>query len=415
MVSEHRESRLTIDLGGEQIEYVGLTARERLSEPFEINLQVTAPLGEIDLAPHLGEKIAVALFEEQDEVRYFNGVLVEAEHLLEDGEGFSYGLLLRPFTHFMESQIGYAIYQEKTVIDIIKDVFQRAGVTDFELRTSETYEPFEYCVQYGESDFHFISRLMEQEGLYYFYEHSEQKHLMIITDRASKHKPAPSADVLAFNASAKSAQSYRVGDELGGKHVIEAWHEKLSSSGHKKVSLRDYNFKEPAKALDTVATDEGQHPEDSKELYAYPGKFIEKGRADRLSKVRLEELRATRQLHYGTSSAKGICAGAIVTIENHPSSRLNGEFMVISTSHTLRTEHYHSGGGKNDRDEVDFIAIPANTQYRAPRVTQKPKVLGIESAIVTGPSGETIYTDEYGRIKVRFHCCLLYTSPSPRD
>lgn len=403
MVSEHRESRLSIDLGGEQIEYVGLTARERLSEPFEIDLQVTAPLGEIDLAPHLGENIAVALFEEQDEVRYFNGVLVEAEHLIEDGEGFSYGLLLRPFTHFMESQIGYAIYQEKTVVDIIKDVFQRAGVTDFELRTSETYEPFEYCVQYAESDFHFISRLMEQEGLYYFYEHSEQKHLMVITDRASKHKPAPNADVLAFNAAAKTAQSYRVGDELGGKHVIEAWHEKVSSSGHKKVSLRDYDFKKPEKAVETNATDQGQHPEDSKELYSYPGKFIDKGRADRLSKVRLEELRATRQLYYGTSTAKGICAGSTVTIENHPTGRLNAEYMIISTSHRLRTEHYHSGGGKKDRDEVDFIAIPAETQYRAPRITQKPKVLGIESAIVTGPSGETIYTDEYGRIKVRFH------------
>ena len=403
MVSEHRETRLTIGLGGEQVEFVGMTANERLSEPFLINLQITAPLGELDLVSHLGEKVALELSEGDDAVRFFNGTLVEAEHLLEDGEGFSYNLVLRPFTHFMESQRGFAIFQEKSVIDIIKDVFQRSGLTDYELRVSETYEPFEYCVQYAESDFDFISRLMEQEGLYYFFEHSEQKHLMVICDKASTHTPAPAADTLVFNASAGTAQSYRVGEGLGAKHLIEEWHEKVSSRGHEKVSLRDYDFKKPAKAVDAKATDEGQHPEDNREHYHYPGQFIEEPRGKRLSTVRLEEMRCQRQLFFGKSSAKGILTGATVTIENHPTARLNGEYLVIKTTHKLRTEHYHSGGGKQDSDEVDFVAIPAETQFRAARRTEKPRVFGMESAVVTGPAGETIYTDEYGRIKVRFH------------
>lgn len=403
MVSEFRETKLTIGLGGEQVEFVGMTAHERLSEPFEINLQITATLGELDLVPHLGEKVSVELKEGDDPVRHFNGMLVEGEHMLEDGEGFLYNLVLRPFTHFMDSQHGFAIFQEKSVIDIVKQVFQNAGITDYELRVSESYEPFEYCVQYAESDFNFISRLMEQEGLYYFFEHSEQKHMMVICDKASTHKPAPGADTLVFNAAAGTAQSYRVGEGLGAKHLIEAWHEKVSSLGLEKVSLRDYDFKKPEEAVEAKATDKAMHPEDNREHYHYPGHFVEKARGERLSKVRLETLRARRQLYHGKSSAKGLLVGSTVNVENHPTDRLNGEYLVIEATHKLRTEHYHSGGGKEDEDEIDFVAIPAKTQFRAECRTPKPRVLGMESAIVTGPAGETIYTDEYGRIKVRFH------------
>jgi type VI secretion system secreted protein VgrG len=403
MASEYRESKLTVGLGGEQVEFIGLTARERLSEPFEIHVQITATLSEIDLVPYLGEKVAVELREGDEVARYFNGTLVEGEHLLEGGEGFLYNLVLRPFTHFMDSQHGFAIFQQKTVIDIIKDVFQRAGVSDFELRTSETYEPFEYCVQYAESDFQFISRLMEQEGLYYFFEHSEQKHLMVIADKASTHKPCPTADTLAFNAAAGSTQSYRVDDSLGAKHILDAWHEKVSSLGHERVSLRDYDFKKPENAVDAKATEQAQHPDDNREHYDYPGQFIDAARGNRLSKVRLEEMRCLRQRYFGKTSAKGVQAGATVKIENHPTARYNGEYLIVETTHKLRTESYYTTKGDADKDEIEFTAIPSKTQFRAERRTAKPRVVGMESAVVTGPAGETIYTDEYGRIKVRFH------------
>ncbi|MFL0357693.1 type VI secretion system Vgr family protein [Erythrobacter sp. GH1-10] len=402
MTSEYRETKLTTDLGGEQVDFVSMTARETLSQPFEIELQITAALGEIDLAPHLGEKISLELYEEQELVRHFNGILTEAVHLREEGDGFYYNLSLRPFTHFMDSQRGFAIYQEKTVLDIIKDVFSRAGISDYELRTSESYEPFEYCVQYAESDFQFVSRLMEQEGLYYFFEHSNQKHLMVICDKASTHKPG-TVDTLAFNPTGGTAQSYRASSDLGGHHMLERWTERVASTGHEKVSLRDYDFKKPTKAVEGKAVDSGQHPEDSKEHYDYPGQFIDKSRADRLSKVRLEEFRARRQTYSGQTSSKGICTGTTVKVENHPTKRLNAEYMIISSYHNLRSQSYHSGTGVRDRDQVNFVAIPAKTQFRAERKTEKPRVIGVESAIVTGPAGETIYTDEYGRVKVRFH------------
>ncbi|WP_298463597.1 type VI secretion system tip protein TssI/VgrG [uncultured Erythrobacter sp.] len=402
MTSEFREAKLTAGLGGEQVEFITMTASESLSEPFRIEVQIAATLGEIDLAPHLGEKIAVTLTEDTDEARVFNGTLVEANHLHEDGDGFFYSLILAPFTHFMDSRRGYAIFQEKSVIDIIKEVFGNAGVSDFELRVSETYEAFEYCVQYGESDFNFLSRLMEQEGLYYFYEHSEQKHTMVICDKAGTHKPG-SVETLAFNAAATSGQSYKAGDSLGGHHILESFVERVASTGHEKVSLRDYDFKKPELAVDGKATDSSDHPSDKSEHYEYPGQFIEEARAKRLSKVRLEEFRSLRQTYLGKTSAKGMHAGSTINVKFHPTERLNGEYLVISTQHILQTAAYNASGSETDTDFISFVAIPAKTQFRAERRTEKPRVVGVESAIVTGPSGETIYTDEYGRIKVRFH------------
>jgi len=403
MTSEFREAKLTVGLGGEQVEFITLTAAENLSEPFQIEVQISATLGEIDLAPHLGEKIGVALYEDTDVARYFNGTLVEAHHLHEDGDGFFYSLVLAPFTHFMDNQRGFAIFQEKTVIDIIKEVFQRAGVSDYELRVSESYEPFEYCVQYAESDFNFLSRLMEQEGLYYFYDHTEQKHTMVICDEAGTHKPSSTADTLSFNAAATSGQSYKAGESLGGKHIIESWVERVASRGHERVALRDYDFKKPEKAVDGKATNSSDHPQDKNEHYEYPGQFIDESRAKRLSKVRLEEFRALRQTYLGKTTAKGVHAGSTITIQHHPTQRLNGEYLVISTQHALQSQSYNSTGGDGDGDFISFVAIPAKTQFRGERRTEKPRVIGVESAIVTGPSGETIYTDEYGRIKVRFH------------
>ncbi|ANY19394.1 Phage-related baseplate assembly protein [Tsuneonella dongtanensis] len=402
MSDNFRETRLAIDLGGEQVEFVSLTAHESLSEPFQIELQITAPLGELDLAPHIGEPVGVTVFEDEEEVRYFNGILVEAVYLRETSDGFYYNLSLRSFMHFMDSRKGFAIFQEKTAIDILKDVFAAAGISDYDLRISESYEPFEYCVQYGESDFNFISRIMEQEGLYYFFEHTEDKHTLVICDKASNHRETKVGG-LAFNPTAEASQSYRVSGAWGEKHYLKSWTERVSSSAHDRVTLRDFDFKKPTKPVEGEATGEKEHPKDEIELYDYPGPFIEPGRGSRLSKARLDQLRAQRRSYSTEATAKGLTVGTTFKLSNHPNDRFNAEYMIVSTLHQLQSQSYRSGTGQRDEDQVHLVAIPASTQFRAPLKTPKPRVVGLESAIVTGPSGETIFTDEFGRVKVRFH------------
>lgn len=402
MTSEYRETRLAVDLGGEQVEFVSLTARENLSDPFEFELVITSPLGELDLGPHIGERVGVSVFEDEDEVRYFNGYLTEAAYLRETPDGFYYNLSLRPFLYFMDTASGFAIYQEKSVLDILKDVFARVGFTDVEYLAADSYEPYEYCVQYAESDFNFISRLMEQEGLYYFFRHHEDRHEMVICDRANQHEETK-AGGLAFNPTADVSQSYRVSSEWGSKYYLKKWTERVASSGHERVQLRDFDFKKPAKPVDGIATDSAQHEHDSYEYYNYPGQFIDNGRGQRLSTARLEEFRALRRSYAADATAKGLCVGTTVTVAEHPTARFNRDYLIISTVHNLQSQSYRSGTGKRDEDTVHFVAIPADTQFRAPSDTPKPRVVGLESAIVTGPEGETIYTDEYGRVKVRFH------------
>lgn len=402
MTSENREVRLAVDLGGEQVEFVSLTAQEALSSPFEIELVVTSTLGELDLAPHIGERVGVTVYQDDEKVRYLNGYLTEAVFLRETADGFYYNLSLRPFLYFMDTASGFAIYQEKTVLDIIKDVFARIGFTDVEYLAAESYEPYEYCVQYSESDFNFISRLMEQEGLYYFFRHYEDRHEMVICDRHTQHQETPVGG-LAFNPTAEVSQSYRASSQWGSKLYLRKWTERVASTGHERVSLRDFDFKKPSKAVEGRASDDAQHELDSYEHYEYPGHFIEDGRGQRLSKARLEEYRAMRRTYAAETTAKGLCTGTTVTVFQHPHDRFNRDYLVVSTTLALQSHSYRSGTGARDEDRLHFVAIPADTQFRAPAVTPKPRVVGLESAIVSGPEGETIYTDEYGRVKVRFH------------
>ena len=402
MSENFRETRLSVKLGGEQVEFISLIGREAISKPYELELEIAAPLGELDLAPFLGESVGVSVMENDKEVRFFNGLLTEGEYIKETSDGFLYKLSLKSFLYFMDSRVGFAIFQEKDVLQVIKEVFSAAGISDYEFRTSETYETQEYCVQYGESDFQFISRLMEQEGLYYFFEHTEDKHTLIICDKASNQQVSK-VESLAFNPTAESARSYESSAEWGNKHYLESWSELVSTAGQDRVSLRDYDFKKPSTPVKGKATEESSHEKDSQEFYAYPGIFLEEGRANRLSTVRLEQSRALRRQYFGHMSAKGITVGTTIDVFNHPNDKLNTEYMITRTFHKLRSQSYRSGSDAIDEDLVQVAAIPAKTQFRSEQETKKPQVVGLESAIVTGPDGETIYTDEYGRVKVRFH------------
>ncbi len=402
MSENFREVRLEVKLGGEQVEFVSLSAHEVISKPYEIELKITAPLGELDLAPYLGEAVGLTVLEGDDKVRYFNGFLTEGSYLSENSDGFHYQLSLRSFLYFLESRTGFAIFQDKSVLEVLAEVFAAAGTSNYEFRTSETYKSMEYCVQYGESDFNFISRLMEQEGLYYFFEHTQDKHVLIICDKASNQKVS-TVDGLAFNPTAKSSQTYQSSEAWGEKHYAESWTEHVSTGGQKRVSLRDFDFKKPAKPVEGSATEGSEHEQDKQEFQAYPGVFIEESRANHLSTVRLEQFRAQRHAYSGQVNAKGVTVGTTLKLFQHPNARLNDEYMITSTHHKLRTQSYRSGSGVQDDDQVVIESIPAKTQFRAPQLAKKPLVVGLESAIVTGPEGETIYTDEYGRIKVRFH------------
>ncbi|RYD65278.1 MAG: type VI secretion system tip protein VgrG [Sphingomonadales bacterium] len=398
-----RQSTLTIDLGGEQIQLQRVEAVESLSRPFTINIDLFSQHAEVDLLPHLGKPAVIkATGDDDTATRYFHGLVTEGEFMSEQISGFQYRLVLRPFTHFMSQNRNYWIYQDKSAVDIIKDIFKKNGVTaqtDFKL--SGSYASRVYCVQYGESDFTFISRLMEEEGIYYFFAHEAGGHKLVLCDAPQAHA-AGKAPTLVYSPQTASMANTdsKVRDSAADR--VQRWHERVATGGEMHATMRDFDFEKPQTPLEAKSDLAGDHPNDSREVYSWPGPWAETGQGTQRAKVMLEARRADRRQYSGEAQLLSLEVGTKVTLTSHPNARFNRGYLVTRTHHVLTPEIYRSGAEAGG-DVVHFEAIPDDAPYRSPQITPRPVVRGPETAIVTGPKGETIYTDKYGRVKVRFH------------
>ena len=402
-----RDTVLKIDLGGEQILPERIEAVEALSTPFEIALDIIAPLGELDLLPYLGNDATITLLVDGEKQRYFHGYFVEGEFTRESSEGFHYRLSLRPWTHFLSHNAHYAIYQAMTAKKVIQEVLERAGVSDVDYtHLHRDGAEREYCVQYGESDFAFISRLMEEEGIYYYFEHRDGRHVMMLCSRPSSHSFGQ-PEALTYNPKTLTVfnTDSAARTDSGRKFYLQSWIERVQTGGEKKVVTRDFDFKKPEKPVEaTVEVDEADaNVPLPQEVFEYPGGYIEESPGKDLNEVTLLSLRADRNTYRGQSQSTGLSCGTKVKVKEHPADRLNGDYLITKTFHGITAERYRSGAGDDEESyNVMFEAVPAKCYWRAPQVTPRPVVQGLETAIVTGPDGEEIYTDEYGRVKVRF-------------
>ena len=407
-----RLTQMSIDVGDEQVVLQRIESKEALSRPFEIAVEVISPL-EIDLQPHLGKPASLSVLEDDVLLRHFHGLIVTGEYVKESNSGHHYRLALQPWSYFLEQNRDIAIFQDLTTVDIIKQVFETAGATDIDYsRLSKQRVPRHYCVQYKESDFAFVSRLMEEEGLYYFYRHDKDRHVMILCEGPKCHVDGTPA-MLRYNPNSVSVFSTDSAERFSRQgNYLHSWTERVTTAGQNKITFRDFDFESPDQPLSAVHAAQGNHPRDDREIFHYPGRYTRErtGRGDQektgqeRSEVALDALRADRRVFTGTSQAAGLACGTLVGVQDHPASRMNGHYMIVSANHSIASEAYRSGSGqKEEAYNVKVEAVPADTSYQAPQTTRRPIVHGLETATVTGPAGETIYTDEYGRVKVRFH------------
>lgn len=406
-----RLSEMSIDLGDEQIVLERIESMEALSTHFTTLVDVVSPL-EFDLQPHLGKPCGLKVYEDDELLRQFHGLVVSGEYINESPAGHHYRLTLRPWTWFLSQNRGMAIFQDLTAVDILKKIFSAAGIADYRLNLSRQYDKRLYCVQYQESDFAFVSRLMEEEGIYYFFQHEDGAHILVLCDSPAAHQPGKPGK-LEYNPNAVSVFA---GDSAlrgsGGKHYLHSWIERVSTGAENRVTLRDFDFTSPDQPLSAEHALEGDHAWDDREVFHYPGRYahekMARGTQEAFGKARgksiLEARRAQRRTFTGTAQAAGIGCGSTLRVGNHPADRMNAHYLVTSTYHNIASETYRSGrGGGETLFNVRFEAIPAETPFQPPQLTPRPVVQGLESAIVTGPAGEEIYTDEYGRVKVQFH------------
>ncbi|WP_419809591.1 type VI secretion system Vgr family protein [Sphingomonas sp.] len=406
-INDTRQVQMTVDLGGEQVKIERARFVDKLGQPFELQVDVVAMLGEIDLLPHLGKPIAIHLHEDDEVMRHFHGLIVGGEFKQESGSGFHYRLQARPFTYFLAHNRDMAIFQDLPVPEIIKKVLSNGHISDFKLELRKTYHPRTYCVQYRESDFAFITRLMEEEGIYYYWTHSESKHVMVLCDSPSAHT-AGTPGTLTFNTSAGSMHRAGSGERGGSKHFLESWGERVASGGEAQVTLRAFDFEKPERPLSTHAYDPLEHPNDNREVYQYPNRFFNHQLDSDQALVPLTTLRRDRLLYAGRTQATSLACGSKLTVQDHFAKRLDQTYLITRVEHVLQGEQYRAqdSSAENEDEEATRVvieAIPADTPFHLPQVTPKPLVQGLETAIVSGPDGEEIYTDEHGRVKVRFH------------
>ena len=388
-----RQATMSIALGGAKFKLERFEAVERLSQPFEIKVEGFSA-DEIDFLPHLGKAASIDVGDLQGHVRYFHGLVIESELIEADIAGSHYRLTLRPWLHLLEHNKNYRIFQDKTVVEIAKAVFADAGMNDVDYKLAATYRKRDYCVQYKESDFTFLSRLFEDEGIYYYFRHEQSAHKLVICDGKSGHKTAAHYETVPFKPITT--------DGTVLPDTLWEWMERVSTAGQAQVSLRSFDFTKPQNPVNGKIEGASQHASDALEVYEYLGDFVEASVGNARSKTRLAAARAMRRAFRGTGDALGLACGGLFTLKDSPIRRYNREYLVVGLRHFVEAEAPRSGHEAQPR-RVELEAIPSDTLYRPPLVTPWPSAHGPETATITGPANEVIYVDEHGRVKVRFH------------
>ena len=389
-----RQAAISVALGTAKLNLERFEAIERLSEPFVIVAEGFS-VDEIDFLPHIGKPVSFDVGDEMDHVRYFHGLLTDAVLTKVDISGAHYRLTVRPWFALLDQNRNYRIFQDKSIVDIAKQVFADAGMKDVEFdKLTGAYKPREYCVQYKESDFNFLSRLFEDEGVYYYFRHEEAAHKLVLCDGKSAHQPAPGYESIRFLPVS--------GDEATTPDTLSDWNERVSSVSQATVTLRSFDFTKPQSPVEAVAKGAGQHPGDALEVYEYLGDFTEQAEGEVRGQSRLAASRAPRRLYTGGGDVLGLACGGLFTLTEAGVDRFNQEYLITGLNHVIEAESHRSGDDRQAR-RVNVVAIPGDTLFRPPLTATKPVSTGVETATVTGPPGEVIYVDEWGRVKVRFH------------
>ncbi|MFO0617557.1 MAG: type VI secretion system tip protein TssI/VgrG [Polyangiaceae bacterium] len=389
-MSEHR-FLFHIDGCDAELHVVRFAAREGISELFHLEIIVAteAALSFADIA----DKPALLTMCGDDD-RHIHG-RVERLRLGDTGKRFTtYALTIVPRASRLHHRSDCRIFQELTAPQIIEKVLVGAGLAsgdDFRLSLQGTYPVREYCVQYRETDFAFVSRLMEAEGIHYFFEHAEDKHVLVLADAPSSAQPIAGEASVLFRPSA--------GAMMKTEHIRTFHLTEQIRSG--KVTVRDWNFTKPAMLLEGTASAAANT---GLELYDFPNEYQVAGDGSAIAKHRLEERSSLLALGDGEGGVTRLTPGFTFTLTEHPREALNASFLVT------RVEHQGVEpimGEVADHAETiyqnRFECIPAATPFHPPLITPRPTIKGVQSAIVTGPAGEEIHTDEHGRVKVQFH------------
>jgi type VI secretion system secreted protein VgrG len=390
-----RRIRLHSALAPDQLLVKDATVREHLGRMSAIDIDLVSPNESVALDDLLGRGMSIELAVDNDQPRFFHGLVAECSQTGRLGRYARYSARVVPWLWLLTRTSDCRIFQQKSIPDILKSVFREHGTSDFEDSLSGSYSPREYCVQYMETDFEFVSRLMEEEGIYYYFRHEKDKDTLVLCDSAGAHSATPSYESIPYFP--PSDNVVREQD-----HVSEWLLSHSMQSG--KLTHTDFDFVKPRTSLLAQHAAAGKYPKSDEELFAYPGGYYTVNDGSRYAQRRLEAIQHQHERVSGSGNVRGLAVGALFKLESYPRDDQNREYLVISATHHLAGADYESGVSHAAADvTIKFEAIPSKQPYRSPLTSRRSRVTGPQTAIVVGKAGEEIYTDQYGRVKVQFH------------
>ncbi len=410
---------ISTPLGNDVLLLKSIQMTEELGRPFTADLDLRSETPNINFEEIIGENVTVRVLLTGGGTRYINGYIASFSQsgVPAQGRANRYRAKMVPWLWFLTRTSDCRVFQNKTVPDIVQEVFKDFGFSGeafIKLALSATYEPREFVVQYRETAFNFVSRLLEEEGIYYFFEHDNGKHVLVLADSPAAHNPVTGYENVPF----VQQERQTVGRERVWEWQLE---KKLQPI---KVAHQDLDFKRPmsfiaASAESTIpATKPGILETASAMFEVFDHSLapsIFKGGADTASmddtdhlvKVRVEELAADYEVARSRGDVRGLVVGAKFKLTEFPRTDQERDYVVVSAYYHAETDEYgrDTGGGSDQLYQVGFTAIPATVPFRPARTTPRPVIGGPQTARVVGPSEEEIYTDDegFGRVRVLFN------------
>ena len=383
-------------LGKDVLLLQGFSGHEGISRLFTFHLDLLSLKDSISFKDIVGKNVTIGIRLANNSLRYLNGFVSRFAQSGSEQRFTHYQIEVVPWLWFLTRNADCRIFQNKSIPDIVQQVFTDRGFKDVKNSLTGTYDPREYCVQYRETDFNFVSRLMEQYGIFYFFQHENGKHTLVLADSTSAYQPCPGQETGQYDP---------VAGGLEHEDNITGWQmEQELRTG--KYSLTDYNFETPSTSLlssDPTMVKVGGNT--AYEIYDYPGEYLNRSQGDATTKVRMQEEETGHLVVSGSSVCRAFASGYKFKLEDHYRDDMNDSYLLTDVQHVASVGSSYTSAevGSGEHYSNHFTCIPASVPFRPARITPKPFVQGPQTALVVGKSGEEIWVDKYGRVKVQFY------------
>ncbi|EJO3955139.1 type VI secretion system tip protein VgrG [Salmonella enterica] len=362
----------------------------QLKTPDTLNLGYVSPAANLPLKAMVGKDLCVNIELDGGGKRHISGLVTAARVVGHEGRSVTYELRMEPWVKLLTHTSDYKAFQNKTVVDILDEVLAEYPYP-VEKRLVESYPVRTWQVQYGETDFDFLQRLMQEWGIYWWFEHSEDSHTLVLADAISTHHACPDSPEVEWHQKGLKLDKAFI-------HTIIA-NESLRTG---QWVMDDFDFKKPRSRLANTVANPRETGHASYEHYEWPGDYFDKGEGEMLTRIRMEAQRSPGSRVHGAGNIRTLMTGYTFALMNHPTAELNQEYLLAQTTLFVQDNAQHSGQDQHFTFSTRFELHPTREVYRPQRTISKPHTKGPQSAIVTGPSGQEIWTDQYGRVKVQF-------------